>query len=1158
MPSDDFLRDGLQDKTLLGGRGKDTLIGGIGNDFLDGGRNADVLSGGAGDDSLLGGRGADILAGGAGDDTLHGGRGGDTLEGGAGSDSVHAGRGDDTLVYKAIGNRTSADVYDGGRGVDRLLFVLTDAQAQNALFQSELAAFRAHIAAGLTSTDFTFASLDLTVRNIESVEVQIDNTANTGPIATDDAATIDADDPTFVVQGNLLDDDVETDALDRLRVAAVEADAVNIDGPVTGRFGVLTVGADGGFEYRVDPTLSAVAALAQGAIGQDVFTYTVSDGTASDEGQLVITVAGANDAPVSDLTASTLTGAISEIADGEPDEGTTALTAAGALAFSDVDLTDTHTAGFAPLGTGYRGTFSTGQPTTTNTMDSGAVSWGFLVQDADLDDLAAGQILTQSYAVTVADPAGAAVTQTVSVTMTGANDAPLRYAPPNTQANSFVIELPDNDPQENTAVLTGFGSLTFQDADLTDSHQVSIALTSAVTFGGDPIDSPFGDIDAQIVTAATGGNIGEVQWIFTVNDADLDGLAQGDVLIQRYGVTIDDGQGGTMTETVIMRVSGSNDVPIAVDDIQAGPSLIEVGLNQPGRGLAVGNVLDNDIDPDAADVLSVQSVNGLPAGELIFGTYGRLVLQETGTYTYALDNNLAATDALGSGQTVTEVFDYVLSDGRATDTGTLTFTIQGSDDSVNVALEGVREGAGGFLIQGTKPDENAGYKVAAAGDVNGDGFADVMISGLLEDATYLVFGKADGTTVSLDEVEAGTGGFRLATGATRIESFSAAGDVNGDGLADIILGAPENDPNPPDSSQIDWNLDRYVNYVDGNIAENQLLFQNIETNGEGRARDDQTDTGQAFVIFGKTDTDAVDLDAIQAGTGGFAINGYEFLAKAGTSVSSAGDINGDGLTDLIVGSPGAEDIRSVLSQRVTEFVGGGGEGVPTTDIPVADRELSGKTYVVYGKTDGAAVELRDLDAGSDAGFAFSGLRYDALGWDVSGLGDVNGDGFDDIMVSANGRCLADANRSILPGEVYGMAYVILGGETSENGFAYSGPNPYTLPYAFVDLFRLETWSEITFSGRQKQVLIDTYNDPHFGQIETNLFGFVSEAEYTAVLDLLKSQPSWFAMTASEQTQFDLLATSEDDGKIFRDEDGFVIYDAYKPGILNFTTIARDC
>ncbi len=120
--------------------------------------------------------------------------------------------------------------------------------------------------------------------------------------------------------------------------------------------------------------------------------------------------------------------------------------------------------------------------------------------------------------------------------------------------------------------------------------------------------------------------------------------------------------------------------------------------------------------------------------------------------------------------------------------------------------------------------------------------------------------------IELSDVAAGTGGFvinGIDTDDNSGFSVSGAGDVNGDGLADVIVGAGRADPG-------------------GN-------FQ----------------AGESYVVFGKADTTPVDLADVAAGTGGFVINGIDTDDRSGRSVSGAGDVNGDGLADLIVGAPGA-------------------------------------------------------------------------------------------------------------------------------------------------------------------------------------------------------------------------------------------------------------
>ena len=245
----------------------------------------------------------------------------------------------------------------------------------------------------------------------------------------------------------------------------------------------------------------------------------------------------------------------------------------------------------------------------------------------------------------------------------------------------------------------------------------------------------------------------------------------------------------------------------------------------------------------------------------------------------------------------------------------------------------------------------SGRSVSSAGDVNGDGFDDIIIGahfGGLAGESYVVFGKSSSFSASLDLTSLnGTNGFRIDgvdVGDYSGVSVSSAGDVNGDGYDDIIIGAGSADPG-------------------GDLS-----------------------AGESYVVFGQASGFDASLDlSTLDGSNGFRLSGEAENDNSGYSVSSAGDVNGDGFDDIIIGA------HKAVSAAGASFYG------------------NGTSYVVFGKASGFAANIDLSTLNGTNGFKIIGdadLTYS--GRSVSSAGDVNGDGFDDLIIGAD-----DADPSAL-------------------------------------------------------------------------------------------------------------------------------------------------
>src|SRR5260221_675434 len=215
-------------------------------------------------------------------------------------------------------------------------------------------------------------------------------------------------------------------------------------------------GATGSVGWNFSVADGALDFLAAGQMLVQKYNVTVADNHGGTVTQIVtVTLTGTNDPTVivGAALANSVIYLVPELAGGT---GSAAVdTASGMIAFTDVDLTDTHRGvSVVPQGAGYLGSFTLGTLADSTGGVSGSIHWTFSVVDGALDFLAAGQKLIQSYAVTIGDFHNGPATQIVTMTLTGTNDAPVAnpdvLTPAQAQGNLWTTLLA-NDTDIDTA-----------------------------------------------------------------------------------------------------------------------------------------------------------------------------------------------------------------------------------------------------------------------------------------------------------------------------------------------------------------------------------------------------------------------------------------------------------------------------------------------------------------------------------------------------------------------------------------------------------------------------------------------------------------------------------------------------------------------------------
>ncbi|MBB2706461.1 MULTISPECIES: DUF4082 domain-containing protein [Rhizobium] len=506
-----------------------------------------------------------------------------------------------------------------------------------------------------------------------------------------------------VASGNVLTNDTDPDAGDTKTVSAVNFGATSgtLGSALNGTYGSLVLNASGAYSYAINESNTAVQGLRQSTNTlSDVFSYTMRDSAgATATANLTVTIHGANDAPVLAVQTTTQNATVgSAFSFTLPTTTFSDVDSGETLAYSATAADGTALPSWLSFNASTR-TFS-GTPTTSGT-------YGVKVTATDLGGLAANETFNITASTTPATyslfsasstPAqtnlndgqqlelGVKFTSNVAGDVTGIRF----YRSANDNGQNVVDLWSSTGTKLATATFTNTTASGWQTANFTTPFTIAANTTYVASY------------HTTGAYVATGGFFNNA-----VTSGPLTATASGNG-VYRYGGSATAGIFPNATfgatnywaDVVFRPGSGTpgNTTPTAVAD--AGDATEKGGVaNGSGGAVASGNVLTNDTDPDAGDTKTVSAVNfGATSGTLgsaLNGTYGSLVLNASGAYSYAINESNTAVQGLRqSTNTLSDVFSYTMRDSAgATATANLTVTIHGANDAPVLAVQTTTQNA---------------------------------------------------------------------------------------------------------------------------------------------------------------------------------------------------------------------------------------------------------------------------------------------------------------------------------------------------------------------------------------------------------------------------------------------------------------------------------
>ncbi|MEM1038710.1 MAG: VCBS domain-containing protein [Pseudomonadota bacterium] len=675
------------------------------------------------------------------------------------------------------------------------------------------------------------------------------------------------------------------------------------------------------------------------------FDVTADDGsgtaTATDTETVTLTINGTNDVPV--LTIDD-TGSVTEDTDVS---AIGVISTSGTLSVADLDASDTHTVNAV---SNNDATWTGGVLTASQIADLEAgfsvdgSGWTFEVPNADIQFLAAGETITLSFDVT-ADDGIASATDTVTITIDGANDAPTGLTP---SASLTLTEDVGADSNDDISVSFVFGPAQVPgDVDATDVLSANVQYNNDISWNGPNA----GTLNAgQIVALANGFQVDPSlgEYTYTVANADLQFLADGQSVTLSFNYAVEDDSGATnnasQTHTALITINGTNDSPV----VTVGPPPAAVDEGDVGvlsnETFSLFSLLSEATDVDASDTPTIDESSvsfAFAAGSAVTSGPHHFLVGGTGNGTgIAVDT--ANYDFLASGQQaiIDVTFDVV--SGGDTVSRTVQITIDGADDAPALTSGGsplaYTQGDGAVVVDSAIALSDADNSTIIGATVQ-------IGAGFVSRYDDLGFVAQNGITGSYN----GATGTLTLSGAATVSEYEAALQsvtFGVDALASTQFGATP--PVLPDDFPLTGNSTREISFtVTDGISSNTIQ------------------SAVNVMAASTTPTNGNDVLKFSSAVNVSALDGNDIIIGA----NGNNTINGDGGNDFISSEGGNDIINGGAGDDTISGGGGadsitGGDGADTFELfPFAANPAT--QILDYDEAEGDVLNLELFLSGFD-------------------------------------------------------------------------------------------------------------------------------------------------------------------------------------------------